>query len=141
LVIRSLRAWVDDADGVIESEPFDTKLAQHIQSISAQIEKEQLQLANLRRTAPARTAKRFQDSFEKTSEQEDARLQKAQEVQLDSARQTKMEVSVPERLDEMQASLRTGSETLHTLKPGYERSLSGMGRAQEAMDFVEGKKS
>jgi hypothetical protein len=68
-------------------------------------------------------------------------MQKAQAAQLDSARQTKMDVPVPERLDEMQSSLRTGTETLSTLDPGYERSLNEMGRAQDAMDFVEGKKS
>ena len=42
-----------------EIEPFDAKLAQRVQALSAQIESQTLELASLRRNAPGATAKKF----------------------------------------------------------------------------------
>lgn len=122
---------------VLEIEPFDTKLAQRVQAISAQIENHTLQLANLRRTAPVETSQRFQESFTKASEQDDARLREVEDVMLGNAKQTKMEVEGFERLDEVQTTWQNGSETLASLKTGLGGTVAQMERAQHAVDYVE----
>ncbi|KAI5248932.1 hypothetical protein E4T43_00970 [Aureobasidium subglaciale] len=47
-----------------ELEPYDTKLAQKLQKLSAQVENLTLQLANLRRTAPAQAAAAYATKLE-----------------------------------------------------------------------------
>lgn len=121
-----------------EIEPFDTRLAQRIQSLSAQIETQTLQLANLRRTAPAETSQRFQDSFTKQTEAYDARLQKEEEDKLEAARQTKMEIGEVERLDEIQNTWQRGSDNLVALKSGLGSTVAKMERAQSANEALEG---
>lgn len=122
-----------------EIEPFDTRLAQRIQALSAQIEEHTLHLANLRRTAPAETSQKFQQSFAKTSEKDDARLQRIGDKQLQEAQDTKMDVGEVERLDEVQATMQHGSEGLISLKSGLGGTVAKMERAQQAVELFEKK--
>lgn len=123
----------------VEIEPFDTKLAQRVQALSAQIENQTLQLANLRRNAPAETAKRFQDSFAQQSEDFDARLKKHEEADMAAAKESKLDVGEIERLDEVQGTWQKGTEELDELKTRMGGTVAKMERAQKAVDFVEGK--
>lgn len=120
-----------------EIEAFDGKLAQRIQALNAQIENHTLQLANLRRTAPAETSQRFQESFVKASERDEAQLQKAREALLEDARQTKVEIPAVERLEEIQSTWQNGTESLNTLKTELGGTVAKLERAQQAVDFVE----
>ena len=122
-----------------EIEPFDTKLAQRIQALSAQIEDHTLHLANLRRTAPAQTSQNFQHHFTQTSERDDARLQQIGDRQLQDAQSTNMDVGEVERLDEVQATWQHGSEGLTNLKSGLGGTVAKMERAQQAVDSFDTK--
>lgn len=122
-----------------EIEPFDTKLAQRIQNLSAQIEQRTLDLANLRRKAPAETSQRFQESFARQSEQYDARLKKDEVEKLDAAKGTKIDIGEMERLDEMQDTWSKGSDQLLALKSGLGSTVARMEKAQKAVGVVEEK--
>lgn len=122
-----------------EIEPFDTKLAQRIQALSAQIEEHTLHLANLRRTAPAETSEKFQQSFTQRSEKDDARLLRIGDRQLQEAQDTKMDVGEVERIDEVQATMQHGSEGLVNLKSGLGGTVAKIERAQQALDLFEKK--
>ncbi|GAB1740273.1 hypothetical protein NU219Hw_g5388t2 [Hortaea werneckii] len=124
---------------VAEIEPFDTKLAQRIQNLSAQIEQRTLDLANLRRNAPAETSKRFQDSFAKQTEDYDTRLQKDEQMKLDEARETHMEIEEMERLDEMQSAWTKGTEQLQELRTGLGSTVARMEKAEKAVGVLEEK--
>lgn len=119
----------------VEIEPFDTKLAQRIQTLAAQVEDHTLQLANLRRTAPAQTSQRFQNLFTQSSAKDDARLQRKGERDLQEAQNTVIEVGTIERLDEVQATWQSGSENVIALKSGLGGTVAKMERAQQAMDL------
>ena len=123
----------------LEIEPFDTKLAQRIQALSQQIENHTLHLANLRRTAPAETSQRFQESFTKASEQDSARLQRFGDETLEQAKSTRVDVGEVERLDEIQATWQNGSESLVSLKSGLGGTVAKMERAKQAVDILEGR--
>ena len=120
-----------------EFESFDTKLAQRIQALSSQIEDHTLQLANLRRTAPAETSQRFQDSYTKASEQYDAQLQQDEDTRLQDAVNTKMELDEVERLDEIQSTWQSGSEALVSLKSGLGGTVAKAERAQQVVSVLE----
>ncbi|KAK3703047.1 hypothetical protein LTR37_014658 [Vermiconidia calcicola] len=136
---KEMEAELEKAQEGEEIEPFDTKLAQRIQTLSGQIEKHTLDLANLRRNAPAQTLQRFQQSFTKASEQDDARLQQYGSERLDEAKQTEIDIGEIERLDEVQATWQNGSENLISLKSELGGTVAKMERAQQAVDFVENK--
>lgn len=122
---------------ITEIEAFDTKLAQRIQALSAQIESQTLHLANLRRTAPEETAQRFQESFTQSSEEDDARLQRLAEQQLENAKASKVDVGEMERMDEVQSTYQSGTENLNNLKSGLGGTVAKMERAQAAVDYLE----
>ncbi|RMY11842.1 hypothetical protein D0867_07950 [Hortaea werneckii] len=130
-------AKAQEGEGTIE--PFDTKLAQRIQNLSAQIEQRTLDLANLRRNAPAETSKRFQDSFAKQTEDYDTRLQKDEQMKLDEARNTQMEIEEMERLDEMQNAWTKGTEQLQELRTGLGSTVARMEKAEKAVGVLEEK--
>jgi len=136
---REMDAELAKAQEGEEIEPFDTKLAQRIQALSAQIEHHTLQLANLRRNAPSETSQRFQDSFEKDSEAYEARLAKDEEVQLEEAKRMQVVVGVMERMDEVQGTWYKGAETLSGLKSGLGNTVARMEKAREAVTVVQGK--
>ncbi|KAI7360910.1 hypothetical protein KC354_g8490 [Hortaea werneckii] len=126
-----------DLTGIAEIEPFDTKLAQRIQNLSAQIEQRTLDLANLRRNAPGETSKRFQHSFAKQTEDYDTRLQKDEQTKLDEARNTHMEIEDMERLDEMQNAWTKGTEQLQELRTGLGSTVARMQKAEKAVGVLE----
>jgi len=136
---REMDAELAKAQEGEEIEPFDTKLAQRIQALSAQIEHHTLQLANLRRNAPSETSQRFQDSFEKDSEAYEARLAKDEEVQLEEAKRMQVVVGEMERMDEVQGTWYKGAETLSGLKSGLGNTVARMEKAREAVTVVQGK--
>ena len=123
-----------------EIEPFDTKLAQRIQALSQQIESQTLQLANLRRSAPAETSQRFQQSYTKAAKQDDARLHRFSEEKLEEAQNTNMDMGEVQRLNEVQATWHDGSKSLMALKSGLGGTVAKMERAQRAVDVL-GEKS
>ena len=122
-----------------EIEPFDTKLAQRIQNLSAQIEQRTLDLANLRRNAPAQTSQHFQEVYAKQSEEYGAWLKKDEETKLDAARSTKVDVGEMERLDEMQNTWLKGTDQLLELKAGLGSTVARMEKAQKAVGVLEEK--
>ncbi|KAI6838968.1 hypothetical protein KC340_g3392 [Hortaea werneckii] len=136
---REMDAELAKAQEGEEIEPFDTKLAQRIQNLSAQIEQRTLDLANLRRNAPAETSKRFQDSFAKQTEDYDTRLQKDEQMKLDEARSTHMEIGEMERLDEMQNAWTKGTEQLQELRTGLGSTVARMEKAEKAVGVLEEK--
>ena len=107
--------------------------------MSAQVENQRLQLANLRRTAPAETAQRYRENYSQRTEAYDARLQKNQEQKLEDAKNTSMDVDEPERLDEIQQSWQAGSENLDALQPGYSSTVAKMERAKNANEAIAGR--
>ena len=98
-----------------------------------------MQLANLRRTAPAETSQRFQESFSKQADVYDERLQKDEQDKLEAARNTKMDIGEVDRLDEIQSTWQNGSENLVALKSGLGSTVARMERAQSAHQAVEGQ--
>ncbi|KAI6874083.1 hypothetical protein KC338_g1318 [Hortaea werneckii] len=136
---REMDAELAKAQEGEEIEPFDTKLAQRIQNLSAQIEQRTLDLANLRRNAPAETSKRFQDSFAKQTEDYDTRLQKDEQMKLDEARNIHMEIGEMERLDEMQNAWTKGTEQLQELRTGLGSTVARMEKAEKAVGVLEEK--
>ena len=120
-----------------EIENFDTKLAQRIQSLSSQIENHTLQLANLRRTAPAETSQRFQESFTQQSEEYDARLLKDETKRLENAANTNIDIGEVESSDEIRSTWQNGSDNLMALKSGLGGTVATMERAQQAVSVLE----
>ncbi|CAK4031717.1 Hypothetical predicted protein [Lecanosticta acicola] len=123
--------------GEEELESFDAKLAQKIQSLAAQIERETLYLANKRRRAPQETARNFLAAFEEQGRVWDAKLEREQEVRVAAARKTELQVGRVERVGEMQSAWVRGREDLAGLKGGMEGTLERMERARKAVEAVE----
>ena len=121
----------------LEIESFDTKLAQRIQALSSQIEDQTLHLAELRRTAPLETSQRFQDSFTHDAAAYDARLEHDETARLDEAKSVEIKMDDMQRLDEVQSSWQTGSESLNALKLGLGGTVAKMERAQQAADVLQ----
>lgn len=121
----------------VEFESFDAKLAQRIQGLASQIEQQTLQLANLRRTAPAETAQRFQDSFTQQSDQYDAQLRRDEEDRLRAAKDTDIDIGEVQRSDEIQSTWQHGAENLMALKSGLGGTVAKMERAQQAVNVIE----
>ncbi|TKA30341.1 hypothetical protein B0A50_02568 [Salinomyces thailandicus] len=134
---KEMEAELAKAQEGEEIEPFDTKLAQRIQNLSTQIEQRTLDLANLRRNAPAETSRRFQEAFARQSEVYDARLRRDEEARLEAARGTKMDVGEIEGLEEMQSTWANASEQLQELKSGLGSTVARMEKAQKAVDVLE----
>lgn len=126
--------------GHAEIEPFDTKLAQRVQALSAQIENQTLHLANLRRNAPAETARKYDEAFSKQSAEYEATLKKQEEDTLAAARASKLNISEAERMDEVQGTWQKGTEELGGLKTRLGSTIAKMERAQKAVEYVEGKR-
>ena len=105
--------------------------------LASQIENHTLQLANLRRTAPAETSLRFQESFTQESELYDERLRKDEETRLEEAKNTTMDVGQVERSEDIQNSWQNGSESLISLKSGLGGTVAKLERAQQVVNLLE----
>ncbi|TKA73910.1 hypothetical protein B0A55_05044 [Friedmanniomyces simplex] len=133
---KEMEAEVAKAQEGEEIEPFDTRLAQRLQTLSSQIEHQTLQLANLRRTAPAETARRFQERYAKDTQEYDTRMREVEERELQAARETKVDPGHIERADEMQSTWQRGSDELLALKSGLGSTVARLEKAQKAVDVV-----
>jgi kinetochor protein Mis14/NSL1 len=98
-----------------------------------------LQLANLRRTAPAETARKYEDQFAKRTAESDARIRADEEARLAAAQATMVDVGIVERVDEMQQSWQKASSDLAGLKTGLGSSVARMEKAQKAAEVIEEK--
>lgn len=114
-------------------------MAQRLQLFSGQIERETLQLANMRRTAPAETARRFEERFASETQSYDTRLQKHAQSTLESAKATTIDLGAIERIDETRDSWQQGTETLANLKTSLGGTVARMEKALKAVDAVEGR--
>lgn len=110
-----------------------------MQSLSAQIENQTLQLASLRRDAPAATAKKFEQEFQRRSEEDSARVKQQEEVDAEAARELKLDVGDMERLGEVQGTWQRGTEELEELKGRVGGTVARMERARAAVEYVEGR--
>ncbi|KAK5718828.1 hypothetical protein LTR17_015593 [Elasticomyces elasticus] len=137
---REMEAEVAKAQEGEEIEPFDTKLAQRLQSLSAQIEHQTLQLANMRRTRPAETAQHFQNKFAESIEEDNIKLSEAEKQKIESAKGTSIDPGHIDRVDEMQSTWQNGSEELLALKSGLGGTVARLEKAQKAVDVVQEKK-
>lgn len=122
-----------------EIEPFDAKLAQRVQSLSAQIENQTLQLASLRRDAPGATARKFEEEYKRQSEEDEARIKKQEELDAEAARKLNLDVGDMERLGEVQGTWQRGTEELEELKGRVGGTVARMERAKRAVELVEGR--
>lgn len=129
-----------DEDIRTELEPFDTRLAQRIQTLSTQIEHQTLHLANLRRKAPQETAANFTRSYEKQVEEYEGALKADAERRVEEAKKAKVEVGNVERVDEMKGNWRRGQEGLEELKRGLGGSVAGLEKANQAVEVVGEKR-
>lgn len=120
-----------------ELESFDTKLAQRIQILSAQIESHTLQMANLRRKEPQQAAQNFAAFFEKQSEEYDRNLKADQENQLEAARATAFDLAQLERVEEIGETYQKGTEDLAALSSVLGGTINKMERAQRAAAAVD----
>lgn len=125
------------ADRRAEIEPFDAKLAQRVQALSAQIEAQTLQLASLRRDAPGATARKFEEDFARRSEEDAARVKEQAEMDAQAAKEVKLDLGEMERLGEMQGTWQRGTEELEELKGRVGGTVARMERAKRAVEFVE----
>lgn len=125
------------ADRRAEIEPFDAKLAQRVQALSAQIEAQTLQLASLRRDAPGTTARKFEEDFARRSEEDAARVKEQAEMDAQAAKEVKLDLGEMERLGEMQGTWQRGTEELEELKGRVGGTVARMERAKRAVEFVE----
>jgi kinetochor protein Mis14/NSL1 len=119
-----------------ELEPFNTKLAQKIQSLSSQIEAQTLALASLRRKAPQQSAQRFLTSFESSLQTSQTRLQADEAARLAEARATQISVDPPERREEVEETFRQGVRGLEEIKGGMAGTVAKMERARMAVEVV-----
>lgn len=118
-------------------EAFDNRLAQRVQALSAQIERETLALANLRRAAPGEIAERFTRGFEMETEEADARLQRREAEGLAAAREARLKVGNADRLKEVQETWERGTEELEEVRWRFGGTVAKMERAKSAVEFVE----
>lgn len=131
-----LRTWADSTE---EIEPYDTKLAQRVQTLSSQIEAYTLQLSNLRRTAPASASEAFQTSFTKQSESFNARVEQSKNAKIEEAQSTKMEIGDFQRWDEVEQSWQRGTESMAGLKSGLGETVASLERSLRAVNHIEGR--
>ncbi|SMR54506.1 unnamed protein product [Zymoseptoria tritici ST99CH_1E4] len=123
-----------------ELEPFDTRLAQRIQTLSTQVEHQTLALANLRRKAPQDTAAKFTASYEKQVEEYEGKWKLEQERRLQEAKAVTVDVGSVERVEEVAGTWRKGNEGLEELKRGLGGSVAGLEKATRAVGVVGEKR-
>lgn len=123
----------------LEIEPFNPRLAQSLQSLSAQIEAQTLALATLRRTAPGETARKFEEGFVEGLEGDERRLRKEREAGVEAAGRVEVGVEGWERGQDMREAWRSGEEGLGQLTKGLGGTVERLEKAGRAMEVVEGR--
>ncbi|GAB7346607.1 hypothetical protein MBLNU459_g1748t3 [Dothideomycetes sp. NU459] len=125
-----------------ELEPYDTRLASRIQSLSAQIEALTLQLATARRDAPRKAAEAYNARVAREQEQFAQARQRAEKQRVEEATTTAGVATGAEevlRWEEMRAAWTKGTTTLGTVKDGIGGTTARLVRAQQAARFLESK--
>ncbi|KAL1310854.1 hypothetical protein AAFC00_001086 [Neodothiora populina] len=134
----------DTAEVYEEYEPFDHRLASKIQLLTSQIEALNLQLANLRRSAPASASQAYKTRsqtqrlahVEARREAEEKALAQALE---DETKELMSAVAKDlERVDEMRETWEKGTKTLGDVRQGVGASTAKFERARRAVDHLEG---
>ncbi|KAK5108516.1 hypothetical protein LTR62_008256 [Meristemomyces frigidus] len=125
--------------GEEEIEPFDAKLAQRLQGLSAQIEAQTLALANLRRTAPDETARKWEDGFGKQGQELEEKMKAEEARRMEEAVNVDVSVVQGDRADEIERSLRLGQEGLGVLKQGMGGTVARLEKARMVVEVVEEK--
>ncbi|KAF2772573.1 hypothetical protein EJ03DRAFT_368005 [Teratosphaeria nubilosa] len=119
-----------------EIEPFDTKLAQRLQSLAAQIDHQTLQLANLRKNAPADTARKYQREVEKAEIARDAEMARIGEEKVARAKETEVRGAEVQRLEEMEGVWRRGVDGVDGLKGELGGTVGRVERAKRAVEVL-----
>ncbi|QIW95972.1 hypothetical protein AMS68_001490 [Peltaster fructicola] len=135
---RELEAELAKVHEGEEFEPFDAKLAYRIQELSREIEDHTLQLAELRREAPATTASKYQAALQAEDETYQTRLELTQTTRLSRASETKLNVSGVARVDEIKQTWQESNEKLADLKSGVEQTIKKAEQAGRAQQYVSG---
>ncbi|PNS17500.1 hypothetical protein CAC42_8043 [Sphaceloma murrayae] len=121
-----------------ETEAFDHRLARRIQSVASEIEDLQLQLANVRRTAPARAAEGYTAALERETKMWREEIGRAEEVEMERAREVKLEVEGLEGMEDMKRSWEEGTRRLMEVKGGIGGVVGKSERAKEGVGYLEG---
>ncbi|KAK5158553.1 hypothetical protein LTS14_003573 [Recurvomyces mirabilis] len=122
-----------------ELAPFDSKLAQRLQALAAQIEAQTLQLANLRRTAPGETARKWEEGFVGRGREWEERFAVEGRGRMELARGVDVGVSEVKRQEEVERSWRDGEERLGVLKTGMGSTVARLEKAKMAVEVAEEK--
>lgn len=128
----------DHRSQLAEFEPFDAKLAYRIQDLSRDIEEHTLQLAELRRDAPATTAARYQTALQTENENYQSRLQGISASRLAQASEAKLRIDDIARLDEIKQTWQDSNEQLASLKTGIDQTIKRAEQAERARGYVAG---
>lgn len=122
-----------------ETEAYDHKLARRIQDTSSQIEALTLELANLRRTAPAIAAQKYREESAVEDQTWKDRLVVESERQLDEARRTDIAVSGLERSEDMHRTYSQGTECLVDAKDGIGATIARLEKARDVVGYLQGR--
>ncbi|KAK4556192.1 hypothetical protein LTR86_006889 [Recurvomyces mirabilis] len=128
-----------EGGGEEELAPFDSKLAQRLQALSAQIEAQTLQLANLRRTAPGETARKWEEGFVESGKSWEERFAGEERERMEEARGVDVSASQVERQGEVERGWRDGEERLGVLKTGMGSTVARLEKAKMAVEVAEEK--
>ena len=124
--------------GVTEFEPFDSRLKDRLEALTAQKNSLVEKVADLRRTAPALAAQAYQAAFLQESEQweQEHRMQKAKALQVP---ESVLDLGELRRWDEVQRTWERGAEGPGALKGGLPETRARLERASEVVGYLEGK--
>jgi kinetochor protein Mis14/NSL1 len=121
-----------------EFEPFDSRLKDRLEALTAQKNSLVEKVADLRRTAPALAAQAYQAAFLQESEQweQEYRTREAKALQ---APESVLDLGELRRWDEVQRTWERGAEGLGALKGGLPETRARLERAGEVVGYLEGK--
>lgn len=121
-----------------EFEPFDSRLKDRLEALTAQKNSLVEKVADLRRTAPALAAQAYQAAFLQESEQweQEHRTREAKALQ---ASDSVLDLGELRRWDEVQRTWERGAEGLGALKGGLPETRARLERAGEVVGYLEGK--
>ena len=124
--------------GGTEFEPFDSRLKDRLEALTAQKNSLVEKVADLRRTAPALAAQAYQAAFLQESEQweQEHRMREAKALQ---APESVLDLGELRRWDEMQRMWERGAEGLGALKGGLPETRARLERADEVVGYLVGK--
>ena len=123
-------------------EPFDTRLADRIRALEAQKESLTETVADLRRKAPERAARGFEDAWAKQAQAQadaDAAFAASAAAAAAEGASRGVELGEMERWDEVQKTWGRGADGLVGLKKSLGDTLAKLQRAEAVVVEVNGK--